>query len=365
VDAQAVRSAHDVRVLALNAGSSSLKFGLYRVGGETCDLLLDGEAEDGRLWAKNASGRSLLDEAATDDMDAALTRVITILDSPPDIVGHRIVHGGPIVRRHCLIDDAVLAALEGAATLAPLHVPPALAMVRHARRRFPDAVQVACLDTAFHADMPEAASAYPLPRAIRDAGVFRYGFHGLSCESILRQLGADIPERLIIVHLGGGCSVTAVHAGRSVDTSMGLTPTGGLMMATRCGDIDPGVLIYLMRERGFDADSLERLVDRESGLTGIAGSGDMRAVAGRADASARLAIDMFQRSVAKAVAGMLAVLGGADLIVFTGGIGEHDAQLRAAVCEALAWSGAPARALPSREDEEIARLSASLAGAAA
>ena len=356
-----MRSAHDVRVLALNAGSSSLKFGLYRVGGETCDLLLDGEAEDGRLWAKDASGRSLLDEAASADMDAALTRIISMLAAPPDIVGHRIVHGGPEVRRHCLIDDAVLKALEGAAILAPLHVPPALAMVRHARARFPHAAQAACLDTAFHADMPRAASTYPLPEAIRDAGVLRYGFHGLSCESILRQLARDVPERLIIAHLGGGCSVTAVRRGRSVDTSMGLTPSGGLMMATRCGDIDPGALIYLMRERGLDADALERLVDRESGLMGIAGTGVMQILAPREDPDARLAIQMFQRSAAKAIAGMMAVLGGADLIVFTGGIGEHDARLREAVCGALAWSGAPHRAMPSREDEEIARLSRWLA----
>ena len=324
-------------VLVLNAGSTSLKSGLYRVDGETCETVESAEAEGN---------------------DQAAIEVELANWPPPDIVGHRIVHGGAKVRDHCLIDDAVMADLDAAKALAPLHVPPALAGVRWARRRFPGLPQVACLDTAFHAGMPDVAKTYPLPADIRAAGVVRYGFHGLSCASIVRQLGAELPERLVIAHLGGGCSVTAVKAGRSIDTTMGLTPTGGLMMATRAGDLDPGVLIYLMRERGVDADALEDMVDRHSGLLGASGqSGDLRKLDEHPNAAAELAVAMFARSAAKAIAAAMTALGGADLLVFTGGVGEHDDSMRLAILESLSWAGiGEARVLPSLEDEEIARI---------
>jgi acetate kinase len=331
-------------VLALNAGSTSLKFGVYRVAGEVCETV---------------------ESAQADGFDVAAIESKLSSWPEPDIVSHRIVHGGAKVRRHCLIDDAVFADLEAAKTLAPLHVPPALAGVRWARARFPGLPQVACLDTAFHAAMPDVARTYPLPKDIRAVGVQRYGFHGLSCASIVRQVGRDIPERLVIAHLGGGCSVTAVRRGGSIDTTMGLTPTGGLMMSTRSGDLDPGVLIYLMRRRGLDVDALEALVDRDSGLLGASDrSGDLRVLRQSSDAEARLAVEMFVASVAKGVASMMTSLGGADLLVFTGGIGENDRATRDEIVGSLSWAGVGGscvvRALPSKEDEELSHIAAAL-----
>ncbi len=190
------------------------------------------------------------------------------------------MHGGPQLRRHCLIDDPVLRQLEAATAFAPLHIPPALAVIRFAQDHFRGIPQAACFDTAFHADLPDLARVLPIARDLQREGVQRYGFHGLSCESIVRQLAIDSPRRLIIAHLGNGASVTAVRDGRSIDTSMGLTPTGGVIMGTRSGDLDPGVLAYLMREKKFDAAGLEELVDHRSGLLGISGiSSDMRAPA--------------------------------------------------------------------------------------
>lgn len=333
-------------VLALNAGSTSLKCGLYNVEGEVCETVESTHAEGA-------------DPAALDEAISSWRA--------PDIVSHRIVHGGALVRHHCLIDDLVLADLQAAKALAPLHAPPALAMIEWARSRFAGAPQVACLDTAFHAVMPDVATTYPLPKDIRAAGVLRYGFHGLSCASIVRQLGLDAPERLVVAHLGGGCSVTAIRRGRSIDTTMGLTPTGGLMMSIRSGDLDPGVLIYLMRSRGLDVNALEALVDHDSGLLGASGrSGDLRVLRESSDAEATLAIRMFVTSVAKGVASMMTALGGADLLVFTGGIGENDDATRGEIVRALGWAGVGdlcvVRALPSKEDEELSRIAAALAG---
>lgn len=337
-------------VLALNVGSSSLKFGFFIVG---------------------ANGNRVLDsgaEEAVGEPQAALARIAQRMEArglpAPAAVGHRIVHGGPQCRQHTLIDAAVMQQLQAATAFAPLHVPPALALVRAAQARFPGIAQVACLDTAFHAAMPDVACTLPIPRELRALGIERYGFHGLSGESIVRQLGHDVPPRMVIAHLGHGASVTAVAHGASVDTSMGLTPTGGVIMSTRCGDIDPGVLAYLAREHGYDAAQLEALIDQRSGMLGISGiSGDLReliAAAASTSASgddARLAITMFCSSVRKQIAAMAVVLGGVDLLVFTGGIGENDTSTRAFICEGLEALGihkAPVRVMPANEEEEIA-----------
>jgi len=275
-------------VLALNSGSSSLKFGLYRVGASRSETLLSGEAEavgeaeGGKFTAQDSGAKPLLSEAISiPSQREAIARIGRLLaDSKmpaPDAIGHRIVHGGPKLRQHCLIDDAVLRQLESATAFAPLHTPAALAVIRFAQEHFPGVPQVACFDTAFHAGLPDVARVLPIAKELQAEGIQRYGFHGLSCESILRQLGKNLPDRLIIVHLGNGASVTAVKAGRSIDTSMGLTPTGGVIMGTRSGDLDPGLLVYLLREKKFDAASLEELIDRRSGLMGISGIGsDMR-----------------------------------------------------------------------------------------
>jgi acetate kinase len=338
-----------LRVLVYNAGSSSLKCGLYEVDETGACATLEAEAQaigkSGRLEVRDAEGKVLIGEDANfADMQAAVSRISAVFreNAPaPHAIGHRLVHGGAQVSEHVLIDDAVLAQLHAAEPFAPLHVPAALKVVESTLRLYPQLPQAACLDTAFHRDLPDESRVLPLPRALEEAGLRRYGFHGLSCESILAKL-ERVPERLIIAHLGSGASLTAIRNGKSVDTSMGLTPAGGILMGTRSGDIDPGILIWLARTRGMDAAALEDLVMRRSGLTGISGGlSDMRKLreAASKDANAALAVRMFCLSVAKTIAAQMAVLGGLDLLVFTGGIGEHDAQTRAEVCGQLAWTG--------------------------
>ncbi|HVF93005.1 MAG TPA: acetate kinase, partial [Sphingomonas sp.] len=236
--------------LVLNSGSSSLKFAAFDLDDEACARIVGGEVD-----AKDASAFEAIG-AALADADAA----------EPVAIGHRVVHGGPRLLRHCRIDATVIRDLEAAEPFAPLHVPAALALIRAATARYPAAVQVACFDTAFHAGMPDIARTLPIPRALRDAGLHRYGFHGRSCESIVHRLGERCPERLVVAHLGNGASVTAIRNGRSIDTSMGLTPTGGVIMGTRTGDIDPGVILHLLRQEGATAASLEKTVDKRAGL---------------------------------------------------------------------------------------------------
>lgn len=415
--ADAAAPAAQAMVLVVNSGSSSLKFSVYRVRSDGLQIFMQGVAESvgtpsARFTASSLpAGQVLVSETAgLADQQQAVARIARLLDETglpaPAVIGHRIVHGGPTLRTHCIIDASVMTALDAAVVFAPLHAPAALAAVRFAQVHFPGATQVACLDTAFHACLPEHARSLPLPKALRAAGIVRYGFHGLSCESILHQLrmpvggpasaraseavcGEEVPERIVIAHLGNGASVTAVRHGKSVDTSMGLTPSGGVIMGTRSGDLDPGILIYLLREKNFDAGMLEELVDHQSGLRGISGTeSDMRRLhqLAAADGAARLAIDMFCHAVGKQIAAMIAVLDGVDLLVFTGGIGEHDHLVRAAVCCRLAWIGAhldaarnrsaenpldapgsrcAIRVLTSAEDDQIARHAAALAALAA
>ena len=381
-------------VLALNSGSSSLKFGLYRVTSSRTEMLLSGEADSfgdstGKFRAWNSSHAALVSEtgAIAGPREAILRIVKLLADSdlpPPSAIGHRIVHGGPKLRKHCLIDDSVLEELAAADVFAPLHMPKGLSVIRLAQDLFPGLPQAACFDTAFHAGLPDVARVLPIPKALQSEGIQRYGFHGLSYESIVRQLAGDLPDRLVIAHLGNGASVTAVRRGKSIDTSMGLTPTGGLIMGTRSGDLDPGVLVYLMRKKKFDADRVEELVDHLSGLLGISGVGsDMRQLheAAASNADARLAIAMFCYAVRKQVAGMIAALDGVDMIVFTGGIGENDALVRSGICAGLSWIGVSldesrnrsasnpihdarsrcaVHVLASQEDEQIARHTGAL-----
>ena len=375
-------------VLVLNSGSSSLKFGLYRVSGSRTEELLSGAAEaigdaNGKFHAQDSRGSILTcNTASVPNLQDALVRIGSLLHGSrlpaPVAIGHRIVHGGPKLRQHCQIDESVMQQLEYAASFAPLHAPAALSVIRFAQQHFAGLPQVACFDTTFHAAMPDVARVLPIPRDLQSLGIQRYGFHGLSCESIVQQLVGCLPERLIIAHLGNGSSITAVRNGKSIDTSMGLTPSGGVIMSSRSGDLDPGVLIYLMREQNFDAAMLEDLIDHRSGLMGISGVGsDMRRLhdAASSNPDARLAIDMFCYSVRKQIAAMMAALGGVDLVVFTGGIGENDSKVRASICAGLSWAGvsldavenrarhSPVRnatvaqvlVLPSQEDGQIAR----------
>lgn len=349
-----------MHVLALNRGSSSLKVGHYRVQADQAEAL--------RMETLSLAELG-------QDLDAAMLRIRQSLRDagvpPPEAVGHRIVHGGPRLSRPCVIDAGVLEELERAIAFAPLHLPASLALIDSAAKGFPNLPQVACFDTGFHADMPEVARRLPLPQELHAVGIRRYGFHGLSCESIVHQLGQALPRRLVIAHLGQGSSITAVRDGRSIDTSMGLTPSGGVIMGTRSGDLDPGVLIDLVRRQQLDAAGLEELINRRSGLLGISGlSGDMRELrkAAASNREAALAIEMFCYSARKQIAAMIAVLGGIDRLVFTGGIGENDAGVRDAICAGLSCFGFDPHASSSgpssacvievrapREEQQIAR----------
>ncbi len=308
-------------VLCVNGGSTSTKCVVYRVDGHEEQLA---EAE--------------VERTGVDALDEALAGLGPPLDEAT-AVGHRVVHGGPHHFLPARIDERLLADLEDVVPLAPLHLPASLAAIEALRQRRPGLPQVACFDTGFHRTMPEASWRLPLPAAIADLGVRRYGFHGLSCEYVVGALGPALLGRAVIAHLGGGASLTAVLEGRSVDTTMGLTPTGGVVMGTRSGDLDPSVLVYLSREHGYGPDRLERLVDRESGLGALSGtSGDMREVLARraaGDPAAALALDVFTARIGMQIGAYATLLNGLDTIVFTGGIGTFAAPVRTEVCARL------------------------------
>lgn len=353
-------------VLALNCGSSSLKFGLYRAEENGVDLLFEGEAEEigrpeGVFWTQHADGKRSEGKAAIPEHEVAGKLVAEALSAmpQPEAVGHRIVHGGPNLREHCLYREELKRDLEGAAEFAPLHVPPALQTLRTFRGEFPNAKHVLCFDSAFHANMPDVSATLPLPADIRKRGIRRYGFHGLALEAIVEEL-KPLPEKLIVAHLGNGCSVTAIRGGASVDTTMSLTPNAGMMMGTRCGDLDPGVPTWLIRHRGLNADELDDVLNRRSGLAGISETtSDVRELTERrrSDQRADLALRMFCHQTRKALASMAAALGGVDAIVFSGGIGEHAAELREQIVNGLEFLHCrDVRAVTAQEDAQIARI---------
>lgn len=365
-------SASQNTILTLNSGSSSLKFGVFANSDNDEELLLSGSAQgigrsDGTLHIQSSDGTTLLHrdavhESQPEALQAIAAALQKYLHETPIAVGHRIVHGGPHLREHQRITSQLLQTLDAAVHFAPLHIPAALQLVRQSQEIFSSATHIACFDTAFHRTMPTVAACLPLPSHYFDEGVMRYGFHGLSYESIVHHLGSSLPERTVMAHLGNGSSVTAVFRGKSLDTSMGLTPTGGVVMGTRTGDLDPGVLLYLMRKEALSADALEALVNRGSGLAGYSnGESDMRALLQRratGDTSATLAIDAFCISVRKAIGAYAALMGGIDLLVFTGGIGEHSADARNAICDGLTFLGlTPDRIaiVPAQEELQIAR----------
>jgi acetate kinase len=368
-------------VLAVNSGSSSLKFGLYRHPAGECNpqLLLAGGASgighpNGRLEVKDAAGTTLLDQAYTLNsqghaLKEILDQVGRLGHGQPAAIGHRVVHGGPHLRAHQLIDDALLEKLVAATQFAPIHIPAAVNLIRETEKLLPNAQQYACFDTAFHSTMPEKARHFPLPERLYDLGIERYGFHGLSYESVVTRLGASIPERVVCAHLGSGASLVALQSGKSIDTSMGMTPVGGIPMATRSGDFDPGVVLYLMRTEELSADQLESLLNHDSGLGALSGGeSDMRLLeqcVAKGDPKAKLAIEVFALAVRKMIGAYAAELGGLDLLVFTGGIGEHSAAVRDWICDGLDFlgvtSGDPAlcskvRVLESEEELQIARI---------
>ncbi|HEX4006445.1 MAG TPA: acetate/propionate family kinase [Acidobacteriaceae bacterium] len=372
-------------ILAVNSGSSSLKFGLYRTPQQSCDpaLVLAGGASgighpNGRLQITDAAGKTLVDEAYKlasqgEAMREILDAIAHHAGQKPDAVGHRMVHGGPHLREHQLITPALLRTLEAATQFAPIHIPAALKLLRETEKLLPGIPQYACFDTAFHRTMPERSRHFPLPERLYDLGVERFGFHGLSYESMVARLAPAIPERVVGAHLGSGASLVALRKGVSIDTSMGMTPVGGIPMATRSGDFDPGVVLFLMRTEQLSADALESLLNHDSGLGALSGGeSDMRLIeqcAEKGDAKAQLALDVFAHGARKMIGAYAAELGGLDLLVFTGGIGEHDASMRNRICQGLDFlgltSGDPAqcakvRVMPAQEELQIARITCRL-----
>jgi acetate kinase len=341
-----------MNILACNAGSSSLKVALFAIDARSEACLARGEVEriaqeKGSLTLKNGEGRTMVeDHAVYPDHVKALHAAIDGLDraSLPtaDAVGHRFVHGGPEHSAPVRVDPELRASLTALVRFAPLHLPAELAVLDATTARSPQVPQVVCFDTAFHRTLPEIAERFALPRDLFDAGVRRYGFHGLSYEYIVETLGVRTLGRAVIAHLGNGASMAAVKEGRSVDTTMGLTPAGGLVMGTRTGDLDPGVLVHLMDHHGCGARELEALVNQRSGLLGVSGTtSDMKTLleASPRDERARLAVEMFAYAARKFVGALAAVLGGIDTLVFTGGIGERAAPVRERICAGLGHLG--------------------------
>jgi acetate kinase len=343
-----------MRVLVLNAGSSSLKFALYQASGDTPTVRVRGAVSDigrtPRFSARSSDGTAWPEIALAVDsgQDAALDWLLDHLAQAGhgfDAVGHRVVHGGLRFAAPVRADAQTLAELEQLVPLAPLHQPHNLAAIREIARRHPELPQVACFDTAFHRSHSEVEQRYALPDALHQQGIRRYGFHGLSYQhiaAVLPQFDARAAAgKTVVLHLGNGASLCALAGGISVASSMGFSALDGIPMATRCGQIDPGVLLHLMAAHGMDGAALEELLYRRSGLLGISGlSGDMRVLLASDAPGARAAIEHFVHRIVREIGALAATLGGLDALVFTGGIGEHAAPIRAAVVERLGWLGA-------------------------
>ena len=344
-------------ILTINSGSSSIKCSLYHIGSEET-LALSGDIQriglpGSRFQIRDAAGRTLVEDCRDlADHDAALKTLLDWLqNSFPDqvlhAVGHRLVHGGVKYNQPQPIDDELMAALTEIVRLAPNHLPHELKAIRAVQHHYPNLAQVACFDTAFHHLMPETARRFPLPRSLWDEGVLRYGFHGLSYEFIMEKLRVDAGAeaalgRVLIAHLGNGASMAAVKAGKSMDTTMGLTPAGGLMMGTRSGDLDPGLLLYLLEEKERSPATVDYLINQRSGLIGVSGSSsDMRDLLARESSNphAAQAVEMFCYQARKHLGAMAAVLGGLDTLIFTAGIGENSPAIRQRICQGMEFLG--------------------------
>jgi len=344
-------------ILIVNAGSSSIKFSAFAPAKPDPALIFKGQIEGigtrPRLVAREPGGGVLVektyDPPEVGDHDAAIGAVsewLRGMGGQPRLVavGHRVVHGGAEFAAPVVVDDGVLEKLTALVPLAPLHQPANLAAIQAVRRNHPDLPQVACFDTAFHRGHPELADRFALPEALYREGVRRYGFHGLSYEYIARQLQVVAPEiaerRVVVAHLGSGASLCAMQGGRSVDSTMGFTALDGLPMGTRCGALDPGVVIHLVRDKKLSADDVERLLYHDCGLRGLSGvSNDVRDLLESGNPGAKLALDYFVYQVARHLGALAAVLQGIDAVVFTAGIGERSPEMRARIVKQCAWLG--------------------------
>ncbi len=347
-------------VLVLNSGSSSIKFSIYEATNGARTRLIEGAVDGigtdlGKFWIKDAAGKKLIDQTPPlPDLAVAFKLVADALNSgqfpAPEAIGHRVVCGGPDIRENQRITPQLIDEIESYAALAPLHTPIAVYIMRQALELFPGIPNFAILDTYFHRTIPEVASVMPIPEEYAKMGVRRYGYHGISYESIIYQLQPNVPEKLIVAHLGNGASISAIRNGHCLDTSMGLTPTGGIISGTRTGDIDPGVLLFILNKIAETtpnareaADKLETVVAKKSGLLGISGVSndmrDLREAIKHGNAKARLAVDKFTWTIARWIGSYVAELGGLDMLVFTGGIGENDIDSRAEICAGLGALG--------------------------
>ena len=347
-------------VLVLNSGSSSIKFAMYEAGDGQRTRIFEGAVDgigtdNGKFWIKDEAGKKLIDETpALPNRSVAFSMVADVLKSgqfaTPKAIGHRTVCGGPKIRDNQRITHELIDQIESYAELAPLHTPIAVFIMREALKLFPGVPNFAVLDTYFHRTMPEVVTRMPIPDEYADMGVRRYGYHGISYESIIYQLQPDIPEKLIVAHLGNGASITAIRNGESLDTSMGLTPTGGIISGSRAGDIDPGVVIFILKkiaastpDAAAAAEKLETVFSKKSGLLGVSGLSndmrDLREAIKSGNERARMAVDKFTSTIAKWIGSYFAELGGLDMLVFTGGIGENDIASRAEICAGLAALG--------------------------
>lgn len=345
------------KIIALNTGSSSIKFAWYEIG-ESERLVFSGSLtkignRDGMFSVQNDQGSSLLCESVTaQNHDDACDYVFAWILSQnegykPDAVGHRIVHGGPLYSTPQIVTSELTASLETLSPYAPEHLPQAIKAVRQVARLFPGTLQVTCFDTSFHSTMPAVAKLYALPESIRKEGVQRYGFHGLSYEYILlelkRQLGSHAEKkRIILAHLGHGASMVAVKNGKSIETTMGFSPAGGLVMSTRSGDLDPGVILFLLQQNKMTPAAIKEMLNRQSGLIGVSGStDDMRDLlnAEKVDTAAKQAIELFCYQARKYIGTLSVVLGGLDTLVFSGGIGEHSPEIRSRICAGIEFLG--------------------------
>jgi acetate kinase len=347
-------------VLVLNSGSSSIKFSAYEAGnGERTRLFegaVDGIGTDlGKFWIKDAAGNKLDDQTPPlPNRAVAFKLVVDVLKSgrfpAPAAIGHRVVCGGPTVHDNQRITPQLIDVIESYAELAPLHTPIAVYIMRETLRLFPGIPNFAILDTYFHRTMPEVVTAMPIPAEYAAMGVRRYGYHGISYESIIYQLQPNVPRRLIVAHLGNGASISAILDGQCLDTSMGLTPTGGIISGSRTGDIDPGVILFILNkiaETEHDsakaAEKLETVVSKKSGLLGLSQLSndmrDLREAIAAGNPKARLAVDKFVWTIAKWIGGYVAELNGLDMLVFTGGIGENDIASRSEICAGLGSLG--------------------------
>lgn len=342
-------------VLAINAGSSSLKVGLFDVAGPDPKPILRGSVEDKaeapRLTLKGPDGEVLEDRLWHEGADHAemLDATLDWMERHHDVgplaaVGHRVVHGGERFTGPVRLDDETVTAIEALISLAPLHQPRSLEAIHALRKLRPSLLQVACFDTAFHRTMTPPATRYAIPRRFEREGVRKYGFHGLSYEYVAGRLAGIDPalpgKRTVVAHLGNGASLCAMRHGRSLDTTMGFSALDGLVMGTRPGALDPGVVLYLQREHGMNAEAVERMLYHGSGLLGVSEiSGDMRALVGSDDPRAKEAIELFAFRVARETAALANTLEGIEAVIFTGGIGEHSSGVRAAICGCLKWLG--------------------------